>query len=124
MAISHDEWAKLEGRVTALEAIAVQNARGVSNFHKFQLDVSKKIAFVHGAAWAWSVILAVFLGAFTWSLHEIAPAIRGIIIDYYLHHPEAQFEQKSLYEPPNQDYASHKVPQSADNSAAFTATVR
>lgn len=39
-------------------------------------------------------------------------------------HPSEFKENKSLYEPPNQDYASHKVPQSADNSAAFTATTR
>ena len=35
------------------------NTSGVNNFRKFQLDMTTKVAFVHGAAKAWSWIIGL-----------------------------------------------------------------
>jgi hypothetical protein len=76
----------------------------VAEHRKFQLDITNKVSFVHGAAKAWSIIFAVLLSAcmsfFVWAFHEVYPAFRQIMADYYTHHPEAKIpQQKSIVEP-------------------------
>lgn len=72
----------------------VLNTKGVNNFNEFRLDTTKKMAFVHGAVKAWSVILGVLLGTIVglgvWTFHEVYPAFRQIMAEYYSHHPEAR----------------------------------
>ena len=80
------------------------NTSGVNNFRKFQLDMTTKVAFVHGAAKAWSWIIGLAftasIGLGVWAFHEVYPAFRAIMVDYYNHHPEAQVQpQKSVSEP-------------------------
>ena len=72
------------------------NTTGVNNFRKFQLDVTAKMNFVHGAAKAWSWILGLaltaLLGLGVWGFQQIYPAFRAIMVEYYSHHPDASLD--------------------------------
>ena len=96
----------------------VLNTKGVNNFNEFRLDTTKKMAFVHGAVKAWSVILGVLLGTIVglgvWTFHEVYPAFRQIMAEYYSHHPEARVQQKSLSVPPDGFYTVYMEPHQQD----------
>jgi hypothetical protein len=72
------------------------NTDGVNNFRKFQIDVTAKMNFVHGAAKAWSWILGLaFTGILSlaiWGFLQIYPALRAIMVEYYSHHPAAMLD--------------------------------
>jgi len=75
------------------------STKGVSNFRAFSLDMTEKMAFVHGAAKVWSIVLSavltVMFGITVWMFHEVYPAFRQIMADYYIHHPDARLQEKS-----------------------------
>lgn len=115
---THEErFGNLEGRMTAIEGevaglkkTAETNALGVSNFKKFQLDATGKINFIHGAAWAWSVILLVLLGVVGYGLREIIPVAKAITLDYYERHPNAKIPQKPYTTQAGEEYANRRTP--------------
>jgi len=72
------------------------NTKGVNNFNMFRLDMTKKIAFVHGAAWAWTIILGGLLVFAGWSFRQVYPALRLIMADYYHNHPDAQMDHQKI----------------------------
>jgi hypothetical protein len=93
------------------------NTDGVNNFRKFQLDVTAKMNFVHGAAKAWSWILGlaltILLALGAWGFKEIYPAFRAIMVEYYVHHPAASLQtpQKNIgLQPVFQTYNTHMNP--------------
>jgi len=98
----------------------------VAEYRKDKIELSKKLGFIHGAAKTWSVVLGAlltaFMGLIVWTFHEVYPAFRQIMADYYAHHPNAKVEQKSISEPPREVYTVHidSAPQTAGNSEAFT----
>ena len=75
------------------------NTRGVNNFRSFQLDVTGKMNFVHGAAKAWSWILGLAFTALIalcgWGFTQIYPAFRAIMVEYYIHHPDASLNKSA-----------------------------
>ena len=87
--------------IQAVKAQQQINTEGVNNFRKFQLDVTGKMNFVHGAARAWSWILGlaftVLLALGAWGFKEIYPAIRAIMVEYYVHHPAALLQTMILF---------------------------
>jgi hypothetical protein len=100
-------------RLVRLETRMSNVEDGVNNFRTFQLDIKSKMAFVYGAAWAWSVIFSVILAAMGYALHEMAPAVKALMLDYYLHHPGSEMHEKSLYAPsaPVLSYSQQTTPE-------------
>lgn len=84
-----------------VQAATELNTEGVNNFRKFQLDVTGKMNFVHGAAKAWTVILGlaftVIIALSGWLFQQIYPAFRAIMVDYYSHHPDTKMENKTVH---------------------------
>jgi hypothetical protein len=88
------------------------NTSGVSNFRKFQADVSAKMNFVHGAVWAWTVILTAMIGIGIWAFGQAYKPFRAIMAEYYHNHPEARVnpEPKSFSSPTDKIYIVHLNP--------------
>ena len=83
--------ARLEERVTTIESQTEYNTKGVNNFNSFRIDASGKLKFIHGAAWAWSLILASLFAIAGWALSNyVIPAAKALMQDYYERHPNAQ----------------------------------
>ena len=91
-----------------MEAVQRDNTQGINNFRKFQLDMTGKINFVHGAAWAWSVVLTLVLAFFIWAFSQVYPAIRLVMADYYMHHPTAQIQREKHSFAPQQVYTARR----------------
>jgi hypothetical protein len=92
------------------------NTSGVNNFRNFQRDVSAKMNFVHGAAWAWTFILTAMIGIAIWAFGQAYKPFRAIMAEYYHNHPEARVkpEPKSLMNPYAERYVVHLNPQQQD----------
>ena len=85
----HTGFAQNTSAIEAAVAANVVAAQGVANFRAFQLEVSKKIAFVHGAVWVVGAMSFVVVGILSWALSIILPAAKLVVDDYYRNHPAA-----------------------------------
>lgn len=113
------QFAQMQGDFDLATKEITAATKGVNNFRDFQADAKSKLAFIHGAVWAWSIILGLVLAALMLLLRQIAPAIRAIMIDYYQHHPDARYDNKSRFDPQAPVYAkSNESPQNAGSSIA------
>jgi hypothetical protein len=119
MAQNWEDWRReVDSKLTELSTKMTPVEAGVANFNRFRLDVTKKMGFVHGAAWVWSIVLTIVLGILGWGFTQAIPVFRAIMEDYYQHHPAAQIQK---YEPSssNQVYADKGKPQDASLPASY-----
>jgi hypothetical protein len=99
----NEGFAQNNAAIEAAAIAATSAAEGVANFRRFQLDVTKKIGFVHGAVWiggvVGSIVVAVTLAVLGWALSWIVPAAKVVVGEYYRNHPAAIYDQHSQSEP-------------------------
>jgi hypothetical protein len=85
--------------------------KGVSNFRKFQLDMTHKVGIVYGATWLAGIVGVVFLTVLGWALTQIVPAAKIVLDDYYRNHPTVQIQEKSLPNAPDPAHDQKSDPQ-------------
>lgn len=101
--------AEIRTRLAPVEA-------GISNFRNFQSEMRGKLGFVYGAVWVAGIAGMVFLVILAWALHEVVPACRLVIDDYYHNHPASRLQQKTVVSPIHDPYTARiTLPQIASH---------
>lgn len=98
---------EMNTRLASLQIELATATKGVNNFRAFQLDVTRKVGFIHGAAWFWSGLLAIILAICAYLFSQAIPIGKALLEDYYTRHPNAKAVPKMRSDHHGDLYTAH-----------------